>query len=230
MVWRLLNFFLTPSQRLERCMSIVTSMTTGVSEREANDALNAYVSIILSLNPFLLLWKLLDMIRKMERLQCLGARGWSSCLGLLNQASQLLSVFPNLGVPSLGALKVKVKLLSCVRLFAAPWTVAYEVPPSMEFSRQEYWSGLPFPFWCNFPKSFAYTVCLISKPGLSLSENLASGWSLATHSHVSSETKLLESRNYIGCVSQCTLHVQASAGTFCMYKLHLHQWFFGWLE
>ena len=36
-------------------MSIVTSMTTGVSEREANDALNAYVSIILSLNPFLLL-------------------------------------------------------------------------------------------------------------------------------------------------------------------------------
>ena len=38
-----------------------------------------------------------------------------------------------------------VKLLSCVRLFATPWTVAYQVPPSMEFSRQEYWSGLPFP-------------------------------------------------------------------------------------
>ena len=35
--------------------------------------------------------------------------------------------------------------LSCVRLFAAPWTVAYQAPPSMEFSRQEYWSGLPFP-------------------------------------------------------------------------------------
>ena len=41
--------------------------------------------------------------------------------------------------------KVKVKLLSCVRLFAAPWTVAHHAPPSMEFSRQEYWSGLPFP-------------------------------------------------------------------------------------
>ena len=40
--------------------------------------------------------------------------------------------------------KVKVKLLSRIRLFATPWTVAYEVPPSMEFSRQEYWSGLPF--------------------------------------------------------------------------------------
>ena len=41
--------------------------------------------------------------------------------------------------------KVKVKSLSCVRLFATPWTVAYQAPPSMGFSRQEYWSGLPFP-------------------------------------------------------------------------------------
>ena len=41
--------------------------------------------------------------------------------------------------------KVKVKLLSRVRLFATPWTVAYQDPPSMGFSRQEYWSGLPFP-------------------------------------------------------------------------------------
>ena len=40
---------------------------------------------------------------------------------------------------------LKVKLLSRVRLFATPWTVAHEAPPSMEFSRQEYWSGLPFP-------------------------------------------------------------------------------------
>ena len=42
-------------------------------------------------------------------------------------------------------LSALVKLLSRVRLFATPWTVAYEAPPSMEFSRQEYWSGLPFP-------------------------------------------------------------------------------------
>ena len=34
---------------------------------------------------------------------------------------------------------------SRVRLFATPWTVAHQAPPSMEFSRQEYWSGLPFP-------------------------------------------------------------------------------------
>ena len=37
--------------------------------------------------------------------------------------------------------KVKVKLLSRVRLFAIPWTAAHQAPPSMEFSRQEYWSG-----------------------------------------------------------------------------------------
>ena len=38
-----------------------------------------------------------------------------------------------------------VKLLSPVQLFATPWTVAYQVPPSMGFSRQEYWNELPFP-------------------------------------------------------------------------------------
>ena len=42
-------------------------------------------------------------------------------------------------------MKVKVKSLSCVQLFMTPWTVAYQAPQSMEFSRQEYWSGLPFP-------------------------------------------------------------------------------------
>ena len=48
-------------------------------------------------------------------------------------------------IKHLYALKVKVKSLSRVRLFAAPWTVAHQAPPSMGFSRQEYWSGLPFP-------------------------------------------------------------------------------------
>ena len=39
----------------------------------------------------------------------------------------------------------EVKLLSRVQLFATPWTIAYQTPQSMGFSRQEYWSGLPFP-------------------------------------------------------------------------------------
>ena len=38
-----------------------------------------------------------------------------------------------------------MKLLSRVRLFSTPWTVARQAPPSMGFSRQEYWSGFPFP-------------------------------------------------------------------------------------
>ena len=41
--------------------------------------------------------------------------------------------------------KVKVKLLSRVRPSATPWTAAYQAPPSMGFSRQEYWSGVPLP-------------------------------------------------------------------------------------
>ena len=44
-----------------------------------------------------------------------------------------------------------VKSLSCVSLFETPWTVAYQAPPSMEFSRQEYWSGLPFPSRGDLP-------------------------------------------------------------------------------
>ena len=41
--------------------------------------------------------------------------------------------------------KVKVKSLSHVQLFMTPWTAAYQAPPSMGFSRQEYWSGVPLP-------------------------------------------------------------------------------------
>ena len=41
--------------------------------------------------------------------------------------------------------KVKVKSLSCVWLLATPWTAAYQAPPSMGFSRQEYWSWVPSP-------------------------------------------------------------------------------------
>ena len=48
--------------------------------------------------------------------------------------------------------KVKVKSLSRVRLFATPWTVAYQAPPSMGFSRQECWSGVPLPSPGDLPE------------------------------------------------------------------------------
>ena len=54
--------------------------------------------------------------------------------------------------------KVKVKSLSCVRLFTTPWTAVYQAPPSMGFSKQEYWSGLPLPS----PQS-VYVLILISQ-------------------------------------------------------------------
>ena len=41
--------------------------------------------------------------------------------------------------------QVKMKSPSCVWLLATPWTAAYQAPPSMGFSRQEYWSGVPLP-------------------------------------------------------------------------------------
>ena len=52
----------------------------------------------------------------------------------------------------LGRLESEVKeLLSRVQLFATPWTVVHLTSVSMEFSRQEYWSGLPFPSTGNLP-------------------------------------------------------------------------------
>ena len=55
------------------------------------------------------------------------------------------SVIPLLGIYLDKVKWSEVKLLSRVRLFATPWTAAYQAPPSMGFSRQECWSGLPFP-------------------------------------------------------------------------------------
>ena len=59
--------------------------------------------------------------------------------------------YESLSMLSSSESEITVKLLSHVWLFATPWTVAYQAPQSMEFSRQEYWSGLPFPSPGNLP-------------------------------------------------------------------------------
>ena len=59
--------------------------------------------------------------------------------------------------------KVKVQSLSHVQLLATPWTAAYQALPSMGFSRQEYWSGLPLPSWKAMQLSTA-TTCQIGLP------------------------------------------------------------------
>ena len=54
---------------------------------------------------------------------------------ILNSENTALNIFPGVGVQS----------VSCVRLFAIPWTVAHQAAMFMGFPKQEYWSGLPFP-------------------------------------------------------------------------------------
>ena len=64
-----------------------------------------------------------------------------------------------------GRWKVKVKFLSHVRLLATPWTAAYQAPPSMGFSRQEYWSGVPLPSpMCCLVRLNSFLVVFISPP------------------------------------------------------------------
>ena len=81
--------------------------------------------------------------------------------------------------------KLKVKLLSCVRLFATPWTVAYQAPRSMKFSRQEYWSGLPFPSPGDLPdpgiepRSPALQADALPSEPLVASDSFATPWTVA---------------------------------------------------
>ena len=58
--------------------------------------------------------------------------------------------------------KIFVGVLSRIQLFVAPWTVANQVPLSMGFSRQEYWSGLPYPTPANLPNPGNEPTSLVS--------------------------------------------------------------------
>ena len=57
-------------------------------------------------------------------------------------------------------MKVKSEVASRVRLLATPWTAAHQAPPSMGFSRQEYWSGVPLPSLRT--KSYKYITLITS--------------------------------------------------------------------
>ena len=61
------------------------------------------------------------------------------------------------------AFAVPFLLLCHVRLFVTPWTVAHQTPLSMGFSRQEYWSGLPFPSPGDFPDPGIEPMSLVSR-------------------------------------------------------------------
>ena len=95
-------------------------------------------------------------------------------------------------------MKVKVKSLIRVQLFATPWTVAYHAPLSMGFSRQEYWSGLPFPSPGDLPNTgiepvspALQTDALPSEPpnvnvkSLSRAQLSVTPWTVAYHAPLS---------------------------------------------
>ena len=95
---------------------------------------------------------------------CMHAKSLQSCPTLCNPIDSCPPGFPIPGILRARTLewiaisfsnawkwKVKVKSLSHVRLLATPWTAAYQAPPSMGFSRQEYWSGGAIAFSQRIP-------------------------------------------------------------------------------
>ena len=81
-------------------------------------------------------------VAKTSHSQCRGP-GLIPGQGTWSQMPQLRVCMPQLTLEE--EEEEEVKSLSRVQLFATPWTIAYQAPPSMGFSRQECWSGLPFP-------------------------------------------------------------------------------------
>ena len=97
-----------------------------------------------------------DPLEKGKSMDCIVHRvpkvrhNWATFTFTINPEVELLCHMLTLYSVSWGTtilfytVKVKVKSLSCVWLFETPWTAAHQATPSMRFSRQEYWSGLPF--------------------------------------------------------------------------------------
>ena len=109
-------------------------------------------------SQFTYCWSLAWRTLSITLLVCAAAESLQSCQTLCNSIDRSLPGSPVPGILQARILewvaisffngwkwKVKVKSLSRVRLCATPWTIARQGPPSMGFSRQESWSGLPFP-------------------------------------------------------------------------------------
>ena len=136
--WRFWN---TNKNNLEKAPGRLPSLISGIGEDNGNEqfSLEGYERILY--NQFssngrsLTEWEASDFKWNFS----------SSLLGRSIHSGNNYAVWIRNATPPIIHLKVKVKSLSRVRLFVTPWTVAYQALLYMGFSRQEYWSGLPFP-------------------------------------------------------------------------------------
>ena len=117
-----------------------------------------FILIILKIHKSKKLWQYLELILLSAYAMLGDAKSLQSCPTLCDSIHSSPPGSPVPGILQARTLewvaisfsivwkwKVKVKSLSRVQLPATPWTAAYQAPPSMEFSRQEYWSGVPLP-------------------------------------------------------------------------------------
>ena len=101
---------------------------------------------------------------ELKNLTCLQTDNAFLCLYI-----NILSHFWFIVLKGSNWLRMHVCMLSCVRLFVTPWTVAHQAPLSTEFYRQENWSGLPFPSPVDRPH-----------PGIKLVSPALAGWFFTT--------------------------------------------------
>ena len=114
------------------------------------------------------------------------AKSFQSCLTLCDPIDGLLPGSPGIlqertlewaAISFSNARKWKEKLLSRVQLLATPWTAAYQAPPSMGFSRQEYWSGVPSPSPLQGDRPPRFQLCVGDlHPQLQLWSGRDTGW------------------------------------------------------
>ena len=96
--------------------------------------------------------------------------------------------------PGKPKMKSEVKSLSCVWLLATPWTIAHQAPPSMEFSRQEYWSGLPFPSLGDLPNPEIEPASLMSPALVGRIFTTSATWEAQTNYNISLNQSLSQSK------------------------------------
>ena len=121
----------------------------------------------------------------------------------------------------LQCMKVKVKSLSCVQLFATPWTAAHQAPPSMGFSRQEYWSRCAIAFTENsqFIQIQMRSLCCIWLLGFSSLLNLGGCPQPPSPSH-----HLLRKPGQGSCGASHIPHVSDSATSLVHTPPHTMNW------